>query len=272
MKKIILLICATTLFVSCSKSSSDDAPVAPIATAGNLITRVETTGNGVTRIENVTYNVNKIVKVSSAGNNETRYTYVGNLISLSENLDNNVLTGSTAYTYTNDKLTGINRIEISTSGPTPITYRSRISFTDNNDGTIGFIRFTTNNVSNVETQIGSGTYTFLNGNLIKEQYTSSTYNEIITYTYDSKNNAIRNILGFDKLIDNEQFSLNNVLTSNQSTNETPIGAASFVTTSNNSYAYVYNVNNYVTSETRTQTRTNPFSGTNSTVDTTLYFY
>lgn len=272
MKKIILIICATTLFVACSKSSSDDAPFVPIATVGNLITRIETTRNSVARIENVTYNGNKILKVSRADNNkETRYTYVGNLISLSENLDNNVLTGSTAYSYTNDKLTGIIRIEISTSGPTPITYRNRISFTHNN-GTIDFIRFTTNSVNNVETQVGNGTYTFLNGNLIKEQYTSSTYNEIITYTYDSKNNAIRNILGFDKLIDNEQLSSNNVLTSNQSTNETPIGAASFVTTSNNSYAYVYNVNNYVTSETRTQTRTNPFSGTNSTVDTTLYFY
>ena len=268
MKRIILLVCTIVLFSSCSKSSSDT--VVEPAQNRNLITRVETTRDGNTKIENISYDGNKIIEFTSSATSKARYTYVGNLITNTQSFENNVSTGTTSYTYTGDKLTGVYRTEISNGG-TGTTYRSRNAFTHNNDGTINFIRYSINS-ANVETQIGTGKYTFLNGNMIKEEYTCLTFNEIVTYTYDTKNNAIRNISGSDKLIDNEQNSVNNVLTSSQAKNETPVGGTAYATTLNNVYTYVYNTNNYITSEVRVQTSTNPFGPIPSSTQTKNYFY
>ena len=271
MKKIILIICATTLFVACSKSSSDDAPVVP-STSGVFISRVETTrDDGTTKIERFTYDGNKIVELTLSATQKVRYIYVDGQIDNSQSFFNNINTGTTSYTYTSGKLTNIYRTEIANNG-TGNTYTSRNAFVhDTPNNKISFTRYSINS-SNVETIIGSGTYTYLNGNLTKETYTCTTFNEVINYTYDTKNNAVRNILGFDKLIENEQFSLNNVLSSSQARNETPSSGSPYATTLNNTYNYIYNSNNYVTSEVRIQTATNPFIQIPSRTQTTNYFY
>ena len=67
MKKLILLVFTVILFFSCSKSSSDDAVADPTQTS-TLLTRIETTSNSITSISNVTYNGNKIIKVTHDNN------------------------------------------------------------------------------------------------------------------------------------------------------------------------------------------------------------
>ena len=268
MKKLILLISATTLFFACSKSSSDDAPVAPPTI---LISRLENTKNGVTKTDNITYNGNKIVKVSLDGNQEIRYTYNGNLIVSLEDFTNNVPRGGSTFTYDGDKLIRVFRTEISTGGPAPTTYKNRIDFVHNTDGTINFKRYSIS-ATNVETLSSEGKYTYVNGNLTKKENNETSFSEVIIYTYDTKNNGLRNILGFDKLIENEQFCLNNVLTSRKTATAPPTGGnPPSTSTVENVYSYVYNLSNYPTSAVRTQTEAGPF-GSSTNTRTTNFFY
>lgn len=264
MKKIILLVSSVVLLTSCSKNSSDDANPTQTPT---LLTRIQTTKNNVIENENFIYNGSKIVKVTNSNNYETRFTYSGDLISQIESFTNNVSKGSTTYTYTNDKLIGTYSIEVT---PT-ITYRNRTAFTNNTDGSINYTRYTISS-SNVETQVGRGKYTIVNGNLTKDEYTSTSYNEIINYTYDTKNNALRNILGIDKIINSDDLSLNNVLSRNEVSNNTLSGGNPYQATTNNTYIYSYNSNNFPTSSIRTETYISPLSPSTTTTENKNYFY
>lgn len=245
MKKIILLICATTLFVACSKSSSDDAPaVQPTTTApfsGILLKKITNTGyGGSTRANDFTYDGNKIVKVIQQGGNEVRYSYSGNLISSKNNYSGGTLTEGTSFSYTADKLTGIVFSETVFAG-TRFTRFELIHNTNSTSTSITYKQFQSTN-SGSESQVGSGTYTIANGNLVKDEYTYSGGVQVITYAYDTKNSPVKSVLGCNKLVyDASLFSVNNLLSTTTVTNYTSGTAPS---TEINSSTYVYNTNDY----------------------------
>ena len=271
MKKIILLICATTLFVACS-SSSDDAPVPtptpptpPTQSTDVLLSRFETTRYG-NYFENFTYNGNKLVKTNRPGNVEVKFTYTGNLITLSENFKNNVLATNVVSTYdfANEKISETFQTDFFATSAKRL--KTKLFF-PNSQGITEFQLLDVNS-SGGETLKATGSLTIVNGNLIKYTYTSIEYNEVVNYTYDTKKNARRNITGFNNiLLLSEELSLNNVLTTNEIRNNTS-GGTPTQTITNTNFTYIYNSNNYPVSSTGSET----VNGGTATAFTTNYFY
>ena len=264
MKKIILVLYASVLLISCS-SSSENEPDA--ASTEVLLSRFEDTRNG-NYVENFTYNGNKLVKINITGNIEVRATYSGNLISLSETFKNNALATNFVNTYSNPNS------QISESLQTDFfpTYTEKLKTKYSIPNSQGIITFRLLDVSpsGVETQSATGSITISNGNLIKYTYVSSSMNEVINYTYDNKKNARSNITGISNQLPFDAdgfFSVNNVLTVNQIINFT-VGSFTTQTITNTNYNYIYNANNYPVSATATET----VDGGTPIAFTTRYFY
>ena len=263
MKKIILLICASMLIFSCSKSSDDANATAQ--QAGNLISRLETTTNGSTQKNYYTYNGNKILKIVSNGMREIRFTYDGNFISKQETFENNFLTTTITYSYENGKLKSV--YQTNTEPNEANNYKQ--VFVHNVDGSINFTNFSYQS-PNTEIVDCTGKYTFVNSNRTKVEFNNVTTSSVSIYTYDSKNNGFRNILGFDKLIFIEGSMPNNFQTINfQSTN---IANNTISFTSEAVNTYIYNANNYPISEVRFSTGSITTSPPTVTTRTTNYFY
>ena len=90
-----------------------------------------------------------------------------------------------------------------------------IKFTHNSDETVSYQK-TTLNSQNEEVKVYHGILSFKNKNLIKDKRTLDdtepgiTSNYDVSYEYDLKNNPFYNILGFDKLLNqNDLISINN---------------------------------------------------------------
>lgn len=171
----------------------------------------------------------RVVTTSSDGaSTSTMYTYIGSkIVSIDGVLKH------TDFTYDNDLITKIvvfdkqnqlsESIECSYVGGQLVQVKSlnnyRISYVYNLNGTISFEKFILDS-DNPEVKVSHGTLYFQNENLIKTETiaddtpegTISTSN--VSFEYDSKNNPMRNVLGYRKLLDqNQKISLNNSLTS-----------------------------------------------------------
>ena len=265
MKKIILVLCALVLLISCT-SSSENEPDAASSTEV-LLSRFENTRNG-NYVENFTYNGNKLVKINITGNEEVRVTYSGNLISLSETFINNALATNAVNTYGNPNSQISERFQTDFFPTYTEKLKTRYSI-PNSQGIVTF-RILDVSPSGVETQSATGSFTINNGNLIKYTYINSSINKVVNYTYDSKKNARKNIIGItNQLPDNEDglFSMNNLLTKNEIINFT-VGSFPIQTITNTNYNYIYNANNYPVSATATET----VNGGTPIAFTTRYFY
>ena len=142
-------------------------------------------------------------------------------------------------------------------------------FVHNVDGSINFTNFSYQS-PNTEIVDCTGKYTFVNSNRTKVEFNNVTTSSVSIYTYDSKNNGFRNILGFDKLIFIEGSMPNNFQTINfQSTN---IANNTISFTSEAVNTYIYNANNYPISEVRFSTGSITTSPPTVTTRTTNYFY
>ena len=203
MKKIILFLSVITLITSCS-SDADPLPViVPLdvnANTGFLKKKVETFSFG--RIDTIefTYNGNKIVKINHVEDQEYEvFTYTGDLITKIETYDfSNVLIYKELFSYnTQGKLdTEINLDYITNEG-------HKYVYSHNSASNVSTSHYTGDLTSQTTYDI---TYmlTLSNGNLISD--------EIYTSTYDNKLNPYDKILGYNKLIQANNFGVNNTLT------------------------------------------------------------
>jgi hypothetical protein len=201
MKKIIALFSVFTLVLSsCSKDDVvSEVPTSPVVSYVLPSKIIDISSNGETSTSLVTYNGNKIVQIVD-NQEKTVYTYSGDFITKVESFTNgNTIEGNTLYTYENNKLKTL----VNTEYNGTLIYKSKYVFTHNTNGTVDFLKYSIN-TANVETPSGSGKYTFLNGNLVKEEEGLM----VAVYEYDAKNNPMKNVLGFDKLLDDEA-SINN---------------------------------------------------------------
>lgn len=171
----------------------------------------------------------RVVATSSDGaSTTTMYTYIGSkIVSIDGVLKH------TDFTYDNDLITKIvvfdkqnqlsETIEYSYVGGQLVQVKSlnnyRISYVHNLDGTISFEKFILDS-DNPEIKVSHGTLHFQNENLIKSETIADDTPEgtistsSVSFDYDSKNNPMRNVLGYRKLLDqNHKISLNNSLTS-----------------------------------------------------------
>ncbi len=222
MKKVTLFAFLAFTFAStlnsCSKDEQTPVPVVTETPTSNLILPkkiVLSGGSDGTTTITLTYKGNKIVEINYSEGTKEIYTYTGDLITKTETYEGKTLTDQSIYNYTNNKLTNVTTTENSIDNSTGMVkiYKSKDVYIYNTDETILNERYTIDNVTGAETKdSNSDLKTFANGNLVKEVSSSSyTYFNGIenvtsatirttTYEYDTKNNPIKNILGFNKLL------------------------------------------------------------------------
>lgn len=193
MKKLLYLFSASLLvLISCSKGDESKD-----TTSENLILPKKIAV--VFQNESIlTYNGNKIVQ-SVSGTYKTVYTYTGDLITKQEKFAGNDIDYKAEYSYENDKL---KRSLIGGQA-----FKRKKVYTHNSDGTVDYKYYNIDVTTGAETlSLGdSGKLTILNGNIVKIEE-GTTF--VSTIEYDSKNNVTKNILGFDKLME-EELSANN---------------------------------------------------------------
>lgn len=231
MKKLLYLFSASLLVLtSCSKDDDNSSTNATTTVLPTKVLYTETNGSVYTSV--LTYNGNKIVSVVDEGV-KTTYTYTGDLITKEQETgtSSSNFSSTTDYSYENNKL----KTAVTTETSGTQTYKSKYVYTHNSDGTVNYNEYNINVSTGAETLSSSGKYTFSNGNLVKKEEGTT----VRIYEYDTKNNPVKNILGFDKLL-NEEFSLNNIVKETSTYN----GGNPNVTT----YQYDYNTNGYPTEQ------------------------
>ncbi|MGV1013009.1 MAG: hypothetical protein ACOYBS_11225 [Flavobacterium sp.] len=260
MKKIISLTFVISLFIlSCSSSGSQDSNETPLLCNKKVI---KATNGSLISETNFGYNGNKIVNAITNQNNfigEKKFYYTGDLITKVESYSNNTLysteyltynsqqnpsqiifldhTNNTGtkfvYNYNSDVLITVNEYSGDLTSQNQIYSNSTITFTKTNGEITSFHILSTNTV-------GGTSYTKTNN-----------------YTYDSKNNYMKNVLGYDKLSlftgayewesYNHEYNyctqnVTQLLTSNNSSSNNQRNIVTL---------YTYNSNNYPILETQT---------------------
>lgn len=185
MKKIIILTLSVLLF-SCSSNDSNGN-----SNTGVVLLRKTISSNSQgTVTTNLNYNGNKIVNATSSNGTEDIYTYTGDLITKHESYNNNVLFRSVLYSYNSQ-----NNLNSSIELNHNTNYGTKTILTYNSNGTITYNMYDGNLISQTGLW-GTYTATLNNGEIttFKDESSNTTY----TYTYDLKNNYMKNILGYEK--------------------------------------------------------------------------
>ena len=195
---LYLLIITSVALTSCSNNRNDTGSPTSILVKKIIIT------HSPNDIETLIYKYdgNKIISKSSDGGFVCNYTYTGNVITKIQETVNNAFQNSSEYTYVDGKVA--TAILMQNYGGTD-TY----SYTYNTNGSISYKRTRTGS------QNTTGLLTITNGNIIKnEEFYGGQYPSTSTYTfsYDTKNNPFKNVLGFNLLLDPDTdiFSPNNM--------------------------------------------------------------
>lgn len=204
MKKVLSLfyiaVFVTTL-TSCSNDIDDTVQV-------KLVQKIiEVNEDKTSSTLNFTYNGNKISSIESEEFIKT-FIYTGNLITKIIEVNKKTQTQTTFdYNYTNDLLTKV----ISSDNHT-------LNYTHEADGTITFEK-TTTDTNNNTIVLWRGTLS-LNTNNVTENNktlepsgTNVLQKEEFNFGYDTRSNPLRNIVGFNKLLDHSNMISKNNVTS-----------------------------------------------------------
>jgi len=262
MKKLILCLSLAFLAISCGSNDDDDTSV-PVEETPVLPTKLSTgEDTGIFK-----YNGNMVSEINW-GDYKVVCQYTGNVITKMIDYDSaGAVETTTDFTYSNDKLTKAVFVEGNTTETSIYSYPS----TNTVNATV-----TRNSTSQGSPVVYKDviTYTLNNGNVVSEEmnyYVNGTLKGKIsaTYTYDDKNTAYKNILGFDKIMiysfdgDENTVGRNNLLIKNHT--NTPVGS---------SISKYKNVNTitYSTAGYPTQIITNQYNANNQLNSTNTDFY
>jgi len=206
MKKILCLFGALTLVLtSCSSDdSSSDSDSGTILLKKTITT--DSDGEKITTIYK--YDGNKIISMIDGGDFNLYYTYTGDLITKIEfRYPDGDIEQINTYSYSADgKLSTFIRID------PEMDWGNKEVYTYNADGTVSAQSYSGDSESQT-TKGEINTIKFVNGEV--SEITSSSSWEGHKYTYDSKNNPLKNVLGLDKIAfaDGESDGINrNILT------------------------------------------------------------
>ena len=201
-KKIVgILVVILITLCSCTNESVDQDKVLLLKKI------VEVSVDGSSSTTTLTYNGNKIVNIDKL-DKLSKFYYTGDLITKIVELDKTTQHVSTLeYSYLEGQL-----VKITSSDDYVINY------SHNNDSSVSYEKLTKDS-NNLDVKIYHGILYFQNENLIKdEKILDDAGNGIleknsISSEYDLKNNALKNILGFNKLLDYSKIvSSNNEIT------------------------------------------------------------
>lgn len=193
MKKILCLFGALSLLLtSCSSNDdSDNNTDADTVLLKKTIT-TDSEGDAVTSI--YTYDGNKIVSIiDDSGDVNQYYTYTGNLITkLEYRFPDGSIDQVNTYTYNAEgKLVTFVRVKPESN------YGHKEEYIYNADGTVTAKSYGGDN----ESQTDAGTVItikFVNGEVTEIISPDASWEEHV-YTYDTKNNPMKNVIGMDKI-------------------------------------------------------------------------
>lgn len=191
MKKFFAMA-AIALFMMTSCSDDDNTPetttINPTEDITLLKKVIATSENGTVTTTNYTYNGNKIISQISSNGTSSVFTYTGNLITHVETIKNNILTYETTVEYnsSNQKTS-----QVSLSIYPNFVMGTKEVYTYNENGTITVKQYSGNAES--QTVYGATDTITIEENSIFHNWMDS---DLYTHTFDSKNNPMKNILGF----------------------------------------------------------------------------
>jgi hypothetical protein len=197
-KTYFLLFFTSLLFISCTTETFDEVRL--------LRQVVEIANDGTSMTTALTYNGNEIVSTDNAVKHAD-FTYTNSLITKIVILDKVASHASTLlYSYVDGNL-----VKITSSDNFVINYNY------SNAGLISYEKWSKNN-NDESIKVNYGTLTYEVSNLVEDEMTidSNDSNMVLTntrnFTYDSKKNALSNIVGFNALLNyNSLVSESNVL-------------------------------------------------------------
>lgn len=253
MKKIFAMAAIALFMVSCSDDDSNSTQ-----TSGKLVKVISTDSEGALT-SNLTYDGNKLKEINDTDGEKQVITYTGNLVTEWKYYDtNNQLTSKDIYQYNsqNQLVTYYELYYDAEFGDE--AYKT--TYVHNANGSISFTEYYSDNADDLNsfTEIdATGTITETTLTTI---YNSGEDTEVYTYTFDGKNNPLKNITGMEKIafantMGTTKFYTENVLTQASSWNS---GASVVEST----YTYTYNSSNFPLTEVETNA-TNPDA--NSTI-------
>jgi len=246
MKKLLFLFCTVTfVLTSCSNdenSSPEDNPSEDNSVLPKTISYIyPNTTLGTNSTSTLKFDGNKIVSITKY-DSKTKFTYNGDFIIKQEVLDldlqgNETKDKEVLYTYENGKLkTRIFKENITVNYPDG-QYIEKVVYTHSSN-LISYINYRVDKDTKAEVKSSEGTLTYTGGNLVKEVQIVGSLTRTRTYEYDTKYNPLKNILGFDLLLNEiSEFGRNNVIKTTSISSDFPT-QANYITT------YIYNDNDY----------------------------
>lgn len=233
MKKMLIMAAAAIFMISCG---SDDSSTVTNDTV--LVKKITETDEDGTLITVLSYNGTKLTEINTNDGLRQVLTYSGDLITEWKTYEGTVLIETDTYVYnSSNKLVTYTSIDNTDGG-----YHEKITYVHNADGSIDYKEYNGNNPSSID-QLN------MTGKIYADKYTEVvTFDgESITYTmkftFDGKNNPLKNVTGFDKIaFANTMESINYAenVTSETSSASNSTSAPKLQTT----YAYTYDAKNY----------------------------
>ncbi len=190
MKKILFLIIVSCLLTFCSSDSSSSSASDESILLKKIIRENE---NGITTINTYVYEGRKIT-TSSFSTYLQKFYYSGNLVTKVESYNSGQLMSVFTFEYnSSEKL-----VQYKLVSP-DIGRSERDTYVYNNDNTISVNHYTAIDDDN-ETLQTQKYFTDSSGEIIKIERYSANSTATTLYTYDTKNNPFKNVIGFDKLL------------------------------------------------------------------------
>lgn len=251
MKKIFTLgALALFLMTSCSSDDSSD-PVDNGNETGTVLLKksIETDTDGYEYTNYFNYNGNQLTSVTDSEGGEMNFYYENNLLVKIEYFEDGTITQRDLFTYdANNKLATSVILDLDED------WANKMLYTHNSDGTVSIEDYT-GDLTEQTNLYGNGVVTYSNNNIVNYTLTSTGGNSVSSvYTFDSKNNPLKNMSAFDIFnLAYQEGGHNNTLSY---TNEAYGESETTV--------YTYNSDNYPVTSTETDG--------NGDVTVTQYFY
>jgi hypothetical protein len=197
MKKTIRIVSCICLLVLNACSSSDSST--PATESDILVTKtIEHYANDNSSVTtNYTYNGKKLVSTLDSDGYKEMFTYTGDLItSVKWYDDTDTLLTLETFTYNSS-----NQITQYVLNDYDTDHGRKEMYVHNSNGTVSYTVYNGDNTTQTNL-LASGTFYVTNGEVTKIETTTpapSSTSSMHIYTYDTKNNPFKNILGYDKM-------------------------------------------------------------------------
>lgn len=240
-KKLFLFSALTLIFTSCSNddnSSSENRSILPKTISYIYPDKFLGTNSTST----LKFDGNKIIS-SIESDAKTVFIYSGDFITKQEVFDTDkqgkeIKDQEVVYSYENGKLkTRIFKEDITDQYPDG-SYIEKTAYTHISNEQISYINYSIDKNTKLETKINEGILIYKDGNLVKEEQKFNSIKRTSVYEYDTNSNPLKNILGFNLLLNEiSDVAKNNIIKTTRTSSE---NANSAVFLKN----YIYNENGY----------------------------